>query len=86
MRCRWPTYKATDCPDVDGGRPGISEGDFGGADDRWLAKMLSHGLVDGSRYDASLVRVSEKWDVLTFAVIHQTHRDILGRSTKTEIR
>lgn len=25
-------HKATDSPDVDGGRPRISEGDFGGAD------------------------------------------------------
>ena len=67
------TYKATNCPDVDGGRIGISEGDFGSADDRWLTKMLSHGFVDERRYDVSLVSVIERWNVLTFAVIHQTH-------------
>ena len=60
VQCRYPTYKATDCPDVDGGRPGISEGDFGGVDDRRLAKMLSHGLVGGSRCDVSSVRASKR--------------------------
>ena len=60
VQCRYPTYKATDCPDVNGGRPGISEGDFGGVDDRWLAKMLSHGLVSGSCCDVSSVRASKR--------------------------
>jgi hypothetical protein len=80
-------YEATDCPDVDGGRPGVSEGDFGSAEYRWLRKMLSYGVLDGSgRLCVSSVSVSKRQDVLTFAVIHQSHRDILNRSIKAEIR
>jgi hypothetical protein len=33
-----------------------------------------------------LVRVNKKGDVFTFAVVHQSHRDILKRSTKFVIR
>ena len=34
-------YKATGCPDVGGGRPGVSQGDFGSTEYIWLEKMLS---------------------------------------------
>ena len=46
--CRQPTYKVTNCPDIDGGCPGIPEGDFGGAEDSWLIMTLSHGRVGGN--------------------------------------
>jgi hypothetical protein len=83
---RYPTYEATDCPNVDGGRPGIFEGNLRSAEDRWLTKIGLRWLVGRSCCDDVSVRVIGKGDVFTFAVVHQTHREILKRSTKFVIR
>jgi hypothetical protein len=83
---RW-TYKTSDCPDVNSGRPWIVEGDFRSADHIRLAQSRPNGFINGSHCVCVLsVRVNERQDTFTFAVIHQAYRNIFKRSAKVEVR